>query len=37
LRRVTELTGRNAHDARDALVLRIALSVGRLAKARGLW
>ncbi|WP_199443378.1 PucR family transcriptional regulator [Umezawaea beigongshangensis] len=37
LRRVTELTGRNAADPRDALVLRIALSVGRLARARGLW
>ena len=37
LKRTTELTGRNPSDARDALVLRIALSVGRLAKARGLW
>jgi DNA-binding PucR family transcriptional regulator len=37
LRRVAELTGRNATDARDALVLRVALTVGRLAKARGLW
>lgn len=37
LRRVQEMTGRNAHDARDALVLRVALSVGRLARARGLW
>jgi DNA-binding PucR family transcriptional regulator len=37
LRRVAELTGRNANDPRDALVLRIALAVGRLAKARGLW
>jgi DNA-binding PucR family transcriptional regulator len=37
LKRVTELTGRNANDPRDALVLRIALTVGRLAKARGLW
>ncbi|GAA2675524.1 MULTISPECIES: CdaR family transcriptional regulator [Actinosynnema] len=37
LRRATELTGRNANDPRDALVLRIALSVGRLARARGLW
>jgi DNA-binding PucR family transcriptional regulator len=37
LRRVAELTGRNANDARDALVLRVALAVGRLARARGLW
>ncbi|GLZ33874.1 PucR family transcriptional regulator [Lentzea sp. NBRC 105346] len=37
LRRIHELTGRNAHDPRDALVLRVALSVGRLARARGLW
>jgi DNA-binding PucR family transcriptional regulator len=37
LRRVAELTGRNANDPRDALVLRIALAVGRLARARGLW
>jgi DNA-binding PucR family transcriptional regulator len=37
LRRVAELTGRNANDPRDALVLRVALSVGRLARARGLW
>ena len=37
LKRVTELTGRNANDPRDALVLRVALTVGRLAKARGLW
>ncbi len=37
LKRATELTGRNANDPRDALVLRIALSVGRLARARGLW
>ncbi|TCO47968.1 PucR family transcriptional regulator [Actinocrispum wychmicini] len=37
LRRVADLTGRNANDARDALVLRIALTVGRLARARGLW
>jgi DNA-binding PucR family transcriptional regulator len=37
LRRVVELTGRNANDPRDALVLRIALAVGRLARARGLW
>jgi DNA-binding PucR family transcriptional regulator len=37
LRRVTEITGRNPADPRDALVLRIALAVGRLARARGLW
>jgi DNA-binding PucR family transcriptional regulator len=37
LKRVSELTGRNANDPRDALVLRIALTVGRLAKSRGLW
>jgi DNA-binding PucR family transcriptional regulator len=37
LRRVAEITGRNPADPRDALVLRIALAVGRLARARGLW
>ncbi|WP_243789368.1 CdaR family transcriptional regulator [Saccharopolyspora gloriosae] len=37
LRRVAELTGRTPSNARDALVLRVALSVGRLARARGLW
>jgi DNA-binding PucR family transcriptional regulator len=37
LRRATELTGRNAANPRDALVLRVALTVGRLARARGLW
>jgi DNA-binding PucR family transcriptional regulator len=37
LRRVAELTGRNANDPRDSLVLRVALAVGRLARARGLW
>jgi DNA-binding PucR family transcriptional regulator len=31
LRRVTEVTGRDPTDARDALVLRIALMAGRLA------
>ena len=36
LRRVTELTGRAASDPRDALVLRVALAVGRLARSRGL-
>jgi DNA-binding PucR family transcriptional regulator len=37
LRRVAEVTGRNPTDPRDALVLRVALAVGRLARARGLW
>ncbi|GAA4531313.1 PucR family transcriptional regulator [Amycolatopsis samaneae] len=37
LRKAAELTGRNATDPRDALVLRIALTVGRLARGRGLW
>ena len=37
LRRVAELTGRTPANARDALVLRVALSMGRLARARGLW
>jgi DNA-binding PucR family transcriptional regulator len=37
LRRVSEITERNPGDARDALVLRVALTVGRLARARGLW
>ncbi|HEX3590364.1 MAG TPA: helix-turn-helix domain-containing protein [Pseudonocardiaceae bacterium] len=37
LRRVAEITGRNPTDSRDALVLRVALTVGRLARARGLW
>jgi len=37
LKRAAELTGRSATDPRDALVLRVGLMVGRLAKARGLW
>lgn len=37
LRRAAELTGRNPTDPRDALVLRVALTMGRLARARGLW
>lgn len=37
LRRVAELTGRTPANARDGLVLRVALSVGRLARSRGLW
>src|SRR5699024_6358069 len=36
LRRVAELTGRTPSNARDALVLRVALAVGRLARARGM-
>lgn len=34
LRKVSELTGRNATDPRDALVLRVALTLGRLSRAR---
>lgn len=37
LRRVAELTGYVPSDSRDSLVLRIALAVGHLTKARGLW
>ncbi|WP_133908396.1 PucR family transcriptional regulator [Actinophytocola oryzae] len=37
LRKATELTGHNANLPRDALVLRIALAVGRLSRSRGLW
>ncbi|MDT8915380.1 helix-turn-helix domain-containing protein [Amycolatopsis sp. PS_44_ISF1] len=37
LRKAAELTGRNPTEPRDALVLRIALTVGRLARSRGLW
>ncbi len=37
LRKATEITGHNANLPRDALVLRIALAVGRLSRARGLW
>ncbi len=37
LRKVAELTGHNANLPRDALVLRIALAVGRLSRSRGLW
>jgi DNA-binding PucR family transcriptional regulator len=36
LRRVAELTGRAPSDPRDALVLRVALAVGRLARSSGL-
>jgi len=34
LRKVTELTGYDATDPRDALVLRVALTLGKLARAR---
>ena len=37
LRKAADLTGHQPTDPRDALVLRIALTVGRLARARGLW
>nr|WP_260191542.1 helix-turn-helix domain-containing protein [Actinophytocola gossypii] len=37
LRKAAEVTGHNASVPRDALVLRIALAVGRLSRARGLW
>ena len=37
LRRIADITGRTASNPRDALVLRVALAVGRLAKSRGLW
>jgi hypothetical protein len=37
LRKAAELTGRNATDPRDAFVLKIALAIGRLSRARGLW
>ncbi|WP_460407234.1 PucR family transcriptional regulator [Actinophytocola sediminis] len=37
LRKAAELTGHNATSPRDALVLRIALAVGRLSRSRGLW
>lgn len=37
LRRIADLTGRTPSNVRDALTLRIALAVGRLAKSRGLW
>lgn len=37
LRRIAEITGRVPTDARDALVLRVGLAVGRLARSRGLW
>jgi DNA-binding PucR family transcriptional regulator len=37
LRKAADLTGRHPADPRDALVLRIALTVRRLARSRGLW
>ncbi|MFL6145467.1 MAG: PucR family transcriptional regulator [Labedaea sp.] len=37
LRKAAELTGCNANLPRDALVLRVALAVGRLSRSRGLW
>jgi len=37
LRRIADVTGRAAGDPRDALVLRVGLAVGRLARSRGLW
>lgn len=37
LRKATEITGQNANLPRDALVLRVALAVGRLSRSRGLW
>jgi len=37
LRRIADLTGRSAGNPRGALVLRVGLAVGRLARARGLW
>jgi DNA-binding PucR family transcriptional regulator len=37
LRKAAETTGCNANIPRDALVLRVALAVGRLSRSRGLW
>lgn len=37
LRKAAELTGHSASVPRDALVLRVALAVGRLSRSRGLW
>jgi len=37
LRRITDITGRAPSNSRDALVLRVGLAVGRLARSRGLW
>lgn len=37
LRKAAETTGCNANIPRDALVLRVALAVGRLSRSRGIW
>jgi DNA-binding PucR family transcriptional regulator len=37
LRRITDITGWMPGNPRDALVLRVGLAVGRLARSRGLW
>ncbi|WP_211212951.1 PucR family transcriptional regulator [Actinopolyspora mortivallis] len=37
LRRISEITGRTPSSPRGAHTLRVALGVGRLARARGLW
>jgi DNA-binding PucR family transcriptional regulator len=37
LRKAAEVTGRNATTPRDALVLQVALAVGRLSRSRGMW
>ncbi|MGH3870776.1 MAG: PucR family transcriptional regulator [Pseudonocardiaceae bacterium] len=37
LRRIADVTGRVPGNPRDALVLRVGLAVGRLARSRGLW
>lgn len=37
LRRITDITGRAPSSPRDALVLRVGVAVGRLARSRGLW
>lgn len=37
LRKAAELTGYHASVPRDALVLRVALAIGRLSRSRGLW
>jgi DNA-binding PucR family transcriptional regulator len=37
LRKAAELTGYHASIPRDALVLRVALAVGRLSRSRGMW
>ncbi|HKR50981.1 MAG TPA: helix-turn-helix domain-containing protein [Pseudonocardiaceae bacterium] len=37
LGRIADITGRVPGNPRDALVLRVGLAVGRLARSRGLW